>query len=199
MSRRQRIKKSRKVKTREDKRLDLQKQVQKEVNKVNSMLKSLERNVKSGTWSSRKLRNRLNSITLQAWSNNRVKLKSNMTVTQLKAVQKALQQFRTSKTSTYKGIKQVAQQTVKSLHQQFSIETDNLTLDDFENIYNLFGEDEFKDLTSKIPSSDIIVLLTDSKEYNYSDSQFINMLDSLIDVEDNNIRETALSLYNKLM
>ena len=75
---------------------------QKQVQKVNQRLKSLERKFEKGkgTWSVKLLRDKMDTEKIGAWKNNRLRVTKDMTRTQLIAVQKASSQFLKSKTKT---------------------------------------------------------------------------------------------------
>ena len=73
------------------------------VDKANRRLKGLRNAGYKGTYASKKLINRIDTKTLKAWDKKgRIKINKNLTNTQLKAVQKATDQFMKSKTSSIK-------------------------------------------------------------------------------------------------
>ena len=110
--RRQAIKK-RTIPTKEQQSIKLYNETLKQVRKTNARLDSLQRrNKKGGTWAIKKLRNRLDSDILKAWTKNgKIKIPKNITNTKLKQIQTATKQFLDSKTSTNKGIKSIREQT----------------------------------------------------------------------------------------
>lgn len=198
--------KKKKVLTKQEKQSkrqqDIYRQVQKDVQKVNQRLKSLSRHYKTGTWSTKNLVNRLDSRTIKAWNNEskRIKINENMSVTQLKAVQKAVQQFMVSKTSTRKGIKEISESTKESLLKTFDIEGSKITKEDVQDIYDVMGSNEFNDISAKVGSSELIALLMDTKDYQMSENSFISTLSSIIDFSnDIDLKEKASRLYNKFM
>lgn len=198
--------KKKKVLTKQEKQSkrqrDIYRQVQKDVQKVNQRLKSLSRHYKTGTWSTKNLVNRLDSRTIKAWNNEskRIKINENMSVTQLKAVQKAVQQFMVSKTSTRKGIKEISESTKESLLKTFDIEGSKITKEDVQDIYDVMGSNEFNDISAKVGSSELIAMLMDTKDYQMSENSFISTLSSIIDFSnDIDLKEKASRLYNKFM
>lgn len=198
--------KKKKVLTKQEKQSkrqqDIYRQVQKDVQKVNQRLKSLSRHYKTGTWSTKNLVNRLDSRTIKAWNNEskRIKINENMSVTQLKAVQKAVQQFMVSKTSTRKGIKEISELTKESLLKTFDIEGSEITKEDVQDIYDVMDSNEFNDISAKVGSSELIALLMDTKDYQMSENSFISTLSSIIDFSnDIDLKEKASRLYNKFM
>lgn len=198
--------KKKKVLTKQEKQSkrqqDIYRQVQKDVQKANQRLKSLSRHYKTGTWSTKNLVNRLDSRTIKAWNNEskRIKINENMSVTQLKAVQKAVQQFMVSKTSTRKGIKEISESTKESLLKTFDIEGSKITKEDVQDIYDVMGSNEFNDISAKVGSSELIAMLMDTKDYQMSENSFISTLSSIIDFSnDIDLKEKASRLYNKFM
>lgn len=195
-----RNKSSFKKKTRSENQAKLFKEIRKDVIRVNKRLTLLERKgYRSGTWSSKDLSTRLSTDILKAWKNRRVKISSSMNITQLKAVQRALDKFLRAKTSTAKGIRSVKDSTIESLEENFDMEDVELDRQDYEDIYSLFSSEEWKDLTQKMYSSDLIALMVDAREYNYSENEFLERLETLIELEDLDISNQAGRLYNKLM
>ena len=89
----------------------------KQIREVNSLLNSLERHHKTGTWATKKLINRLNNNVIDIWqdSKGRLKVPKKVSQTKLIAIRKALTQFMNSKTSTNKGIKSVKDKTIQSI------------------------------------------------------------------------------------
>ena len=159
---------------------DLYRQVQKQVRETNKRLEKLSRgydvnkavrnpktgrfervskevkrvSYDAGTWASKKLINRLEISTLDAWSKGRVKIRENMTITQLRAVQKATSQFMASKTSTLKGIQSVKESTKESLKATLSDEDlGDITDSEVETMYNMLSDNDFKFLSDKVGAS----------------------------------------------
>lgn len=204
---------------------DLYKQVQKQVRETNKRLEKLSkgydvnkavRNPKTGrfervskevkrvsydtgTWASKKLINRLETSTLDAWSNGRVKIRENMTITQLRAVQKATSQFMASKTSTLKGIQSVKESTKESLKATLSDEDlGEITDSEVETMYNMLSDNDFRFLSDKVGASTAWSLIEDAKENNDTEKGWINRLNRYaFEINDVDMRNKALAIYNK--
>lgn len=188
-----------KKRSKKDQKQVLYNEVRRQVNKANQRLNTLERRVKRGTWAAKKLKTKLDTRLLKAYSKSgRIKINPNMTTSQLIAIQKATRNFLNSETSTIAGIERVKEQTIYSLYQTFDIEKSDLTINDYANIYDLFGEKEFSDLSNYIKSSDIIVLITDCIDNKWDEDTFVKNLESLRQNPDVDIRSKAISLYNKI-
>ena len=178
---------------------NLEKQVLKDVAIANQKLKSLERKYKSGTWASRKLMNRLNKSTLNAWQVGRIKVRKGMTNTQLRAIQKATNQFLVSKTSTKKGIGEVKKSTLDSLKLTLT-KTQEMTDEEIETAYNMLGDNDFDyfNKADRIGASALWILIDDAIESNMSESSFVDTLSRYMDFSnDLDAKERASRLYQK--
>ena len=152
-----------------------------------------------GTWASKKLINRLETSTLDAWSGGKVKISKDMTITQLTALQKATSQFMASKTSTLKGIQSVKESTKASLKVTLSDEDlKEITEDEVETMYNMLSDTDFKFLYDKVGASTAWSLIEDAKENNDTDKGWINRLNRYaFEINDVDMKAKALAIYNK--
>ena len=175
------------------------KQTLKLVKQVNNRLSKLtQEGYTSGSWSSKKLKNRLSTSKIGAWHRGRVKINENMTETELKAVQKASQQFLASKTSTKKGIEKQIKNTKKSIITTLSDEDGNkVTDEDAEFYFDMLGESDFDFFADKIGASTLWALISDAIEQNDSVDSWIDRLERYITLNDEDIRNRAINLYNK--
>ena len=152
-----------------------------------------------GTWASKKLINRLETSTLDAWSGGKVKISKDMTITQLTALQKATSQFMASKTSTLKGIQSVKESTKASLKATLSDEDlKEITEDEVETMYNMLSDTDFKFLYDKVGASTAWSLIEDAKESNDTEKGWINRLNRYaFEINDVDMKAKALAIYNK--
>ncbi len=169
------------------------------VEQANRRLKGLNQAGYKGTWASKKLINRIDTKLLKAWSKQgKIKLSRTLTNTQLKAIQKATDQFLKSKTSTIKGIRETEESTIKSIQATLSDEKRGLvTKEDAEFYYDMFGNDDFNYFADKIGASTLWQLIDDAIENNDSEDDWINRLGRYITLNDLDVRERAIRLYNK--
>lgn len=169
------------------------------VEKANKRLKGLSNAGYKGTWSSKKLINRLDNKKLDAWDKRgKIKINKRMTNTQLKAVQKASDQFLKSKTSTLKGIRDVKSSTIKSLQATLSDEQrGKVTEEDAEFYYDMFGSDDFNYFADKIGASTLWTLIDESIEKLDSEESWLKKLSNYITLNDLDMRERAIRLYEK--
>ena len=174
---------------------------QKQVQKVNERLKSLERKFTKGkgTWSVKLLRDKMDTEKIGAWKNNRLQVTKDMTRTQLLSVQKASSQFLKSKTSTKKGVEEVREETKKSLYKTLKLQNDDLTMADIDDFYILLGDADARLFlkTDVMGASALEIAISDAISYNDSEEDFLNRLETFMDIADSELREKAKRLYKK--
>lgn len=181
-------------------RAKLMAETRKLVSDANRRLKGLNQAGYKGTWASKKLVERLDTKILNAWSKQgKIKVNKTLTNTQLKAIQKATQQFMSSQTSKVSGIKKVKESTLDSLRATLSkdIELDEM---DVETAYEMLSNKDFDYFNNadRVGASTMWALIEDAKEYNQSEDTFIsrllNMYDSSNDLD---AIERAKRLYDR--
>ena len=178
----------------------LERETQKLVSKANARLDSLQRRYKSGTWASKKLANRLSSNKMRMWTKKgKIKLSKNPTRSQLVAVNKAITQFLNSQTSTKKGISDVREKTIESLRGTLSTDVEEMSYDDAEKFYEMFGNNDFQTIADKIGSSALQACIEDAIENGDSESDFIKRLEWYggVGMNDLDMRDAANRLYEK--
>jgi hypothetical protein len=182
---------------------DLEKDTRKLVREVNARLNTLERKYKSGTWASKRLKTRLGTSKLRAWTKSgRVRLKSNLSKTQLTAINKALTNFLNSKTSTKRGIEDVKRKQIEKIKERLSLddeEAEEITDEDAEFFYDMFGDNDFDDLSEKIGASALQAAIEDAIEAEDSEDMFLQRLEWYggVEMQDLDLREKAIRVYNK--
>ena len=182
---------------------DLEKDTRKLVREVNARLNTLERRYKSGTWASKRLKTKLGTSKLRAWTKSgRVRLKTNLSKTQLTAINKALTNFLNSKTSTKRGIEDVKRKQIEKIKERLSLdeeEAEEITDEEAEFFYDMFGDDDFNDLSEKIGASALQAAIEDAIEANDSEDMFLQRLEWYggVEMQDLDLREKAIRVYNK--
>lgn len=167
--------------------------------RANQRIVRLEREFGKDTWATKKLRDRLATEPLQAWTKTgRVKVNKSMTITQMKATIKATQQFLNSKTSTKRGIKQVRKTTIKNIAKSLGTEEEDLSNDEAETLYNMLSDDYVSDILKYIPASDFWALIEDAKEQGDTQEDFISRISDYIDFgNDVDMRNKLIMIFEK--
>ena len=176
----------------------LERDTRKLVSKANARLDSLRRRYKSGTWASKKLANRLTSNKMNMWSKQgKIKLGKNPTKAQMIGLNKAINQFLQSQTSTKKGIQEVKRKQIESIRLRRSVEDEEFTEEDAKDFYDMFGDNDFAYFADKIGASKLQEIIYDDIRANDSEESFLDRLALYIELNDLDIREKAIRLYNK--
>ena len=174
---------------------------QKQVQKVNERLKSLEKRYSKGkgTWSVKLLQDRLDTDKYQAWKKGRISISKSMTQTQLLAINKASSQFLKRKTSTKKGVEEVREETKKSLFNTLKLQNDDLTMSDIDDFYSILGDSDAKPFlkTDVMGASALEVAIQDAISYNDDLTNFIERIETYMTIADNETREKVKRLYKK--
>lgn len=174
---------------------------QKQAQKVNERIKSLERRFAKGkgTWSIKLLKDKMDTDKIGAWKNNRLRVTKDMSRTQLIAVQKASTQFLKSKTSTKKGVEEVREETKKSLYKTLKLQDDELTMSDIDDFYTILGDEDAKPFlkTDVMGASALEIAISDAVSFNDSEQQFLERLETFMNIADVELREKAKRLYKK--
>lgn len=175
----------------------LEKETRKLVSKANARLDSLQRRYRTGTWASKKLANRLSSNKLNMWTKKgKIKTGKNLTKAQLIGLNKAINQFLNSQTSTKKGISTWKKNQVESIKLNRSDDPD-FTEEDAEDFFEMFGDNDFDFFASKIGASTLQEIIYDAMRENDSEDEFVARLSLYIEINDLDIREKAIRLYEK--
>lgn len=199
MKKRRRATKQRKRLTKEDLRQRKYKEVKKLSKKANQRLNSLERRVKSGTWASKKLKNRLSTKRLNSWNNiGRISIKKNLSITDLKMIEKAINQFFESATSTKRGIENAKDRVKESIKTTLNESGFDLSDEDAEVFYSMLEDDDFNYFADKVGASTMWAIMDDAIEYNESETKFINRIERyIVTVNDLDTLDKVKRMYSK--
>ena len=152
----------------------------------------------TGSWASKKLNDRISKFITKG----KINISGGIKTTDLKLVNKALKNFLGSKTSTISGILEVEKQTklnIANLVDDF--DSEELTNEEVNTLYDFFKDSDFQDVTQYIPPSDLYVLLVDAKQNGYSDTDFMDRIGMYIDKDslyaDSDMKDKLTRIYNK--
>lgn len=182
---------------------DLYKETVKLAGKVNARLNSLQRRHKTGTWASKRLLNKLSTSQLKSWSKSgRVKVGKNLSNTQLVAINKALNNFLKSKTSTKKGIEEVRRQQIEKIKERLQVDdetAEEMTDEEAEFFYDMFEDDDFSKLADLVGASALQAAIEDAIEADDDEDYFLKRLEWYggVEMQDLKLRAMAIRVYNK--
>ena len=176
--------------------------VNEQVRETNKRLRQLDKKGFYGSFSSRKLFDRLGGGKINALEkvNGKVvgvKVNKKMNVTELTAINKATKNFLRSETSTPYKIGKVVKNTKKAMLKTLKTKNDDLTMEDIEFYYSMLGDSDFDYFADKIGSSDLWAIIDDAVDRGDSEEQFIARLGRYISTNDADVKKKAINLFNK--
>ena len=188
--------------------------LKKDITKANQRIAKIENrygdNVGLGAWGVRGLYDALDNNVVNGINiSGRIKIDKNMTNTQLKAIQKATDNFLNNKTSTLKGINE----TKKAIRQGIKVslakpvkgkrKARTVSDSDAEKLYSFVEDKTLRSTTEKIGASTLWNFLIDAKEQKEKGDAF-GLKDFLEDVKnhsevipDKTMKEDLETIYNK--
>ena len=175
-----------------------QKQIRREVEDlakaVNERFADLRKRGYFNMYSSKQLIDKLSIEQLEQFltRTNNIRV-TGYNVDNLEILKRLLTNFLKSKSSTARGINKIR-------HEQ-KIEL-GLTLDidpeDSSRLLEIFEDENYTSIQNVVMPSDLWALITESKEYNYTDDKFIDLFEKNIStIPDDNFRKSLLNIYSK--
>lgn len=182
-----------------DEKQELYNRVRTLTRKANSRMNTLEKKFGHDTYAVKILKNKLSINKLDALTEaGRSTVRKNMSVTQMRGIEKAINNFLNSQTSTVKGIKDIRNRTIDTLRKTFARDDVELSVEEAEKIYGFFSDENIKDLTNIIPASQLQHFNTYATEKNLSERDYKKMLSDYIDFgNDENMKQTIKYIYDK--
>lgn len=152
--------------------------LKKKVLRANKAIERIEKKYGEDSWGVNRLYNKLDNETFKGITKSgRIRLNKNMSDVQLKAIEKATNNFlENKKTSTLKGIKGVIKEVKSSLKGTLGSEDRPITNAEINKLYDLVDDKDKRVTTEQIGASTIWTTLTEAKEkYEAGDSNFENI------------------------
>lgn len=175
----------------------LERETKKAVAKVNERIKSIRRKYKTGkyTWSITKIQNMLPKF----YKNNRIIIPKKPKEIELLNILKESRNFLESKASTKKGIEEIKQRAKTTLKETLSDIDVNITKQDIDDYYSMFEDNDFTNFIKEtgLTASEVWAIMDDAIRSGDSENNFINRLSTFINIQDEDIRNRAIRLYNK--
>ena len=181
------------------KRKKLETKVKAQIKETNKRLRALDKKGFYNSFSSKKLFERLggkyDALDRVNGKVTGVRIRKNMNMTDLTAVQKATKQFLKSATSTPFKTKAVIRRTKESMYKTLKTKDNKLTREDIETYYEMLGNNDFDYFNEKIGASSMWALIDESIENEDNQRQFLNRINSLISLNDEDIKKKAINLF----
>lgn len=175
----------------------LERETKKTVAKVNERIKSIRRKYKTGkyTWSITNIKNMLPKF----FRKNKVIIPQKPKEIELLNILKESKKFLESKASTKKGIEEIKQRAKTTLKETLSDIDVNITDQDVDDYYSMFEDNDFNNFIKEtgLTASEVWAIMDDAVRSGDTEKDFINRLNTFINIQDEDIRKRAIRLYNK--
>lgn len=175
----------------------LERETKKTVAKVNERIKSIRKKYKTGkyTWSITNIKNMLPKF----YKDNRVIIPKKAKEIELLNILKESKKFLESKAGTKKGIEEIKQRAKTTLKETLSDIDVNITNQDIDDYYSMFEDNDFNNFIKEtgLTASEVWAIMDDAIRNGDSENNFINRLNTFINIQDEDIRNRAIRLYNK--
>ena len=175
----------------------LERETKKTVAKVNERIKSIRKKYKTGkyTWSITNIKNMLPKF----YKDNRIIIPKKPKEIELLNILKESRKFLESKASTKKGIEEIKQRAKTTLKETLSDIDVNITNQDIDDYYSMFEDNDFNNFIKEtgLTASEVWAIMDDATRSGDTEKGFINRLNTFINIQDEDIRNRAIRLYNK--
>lgn len=176
---------------------------QKEINlikKTNQRIKAIESTFNGESWATKKLKSRLQNQG-NILKSGLISTRKNVSEIEKKATLKAINQFLASETSSLRGISKV-EKRIKSNIADYTSDY-NLSKKEIDDLYELYEDKDFNDLSKYIPPSDLHILIVETQKRGGTNKDkkefFINQIKTYADFgNDMDIMKTINRVYNKI-
>ena len=113
-------------------------------------------------------------------------------------IEKAINQFLASATSTKKGIEDARERVKESIKTTLNEEGFDLSDEEADTFYSMLEDDDFNYFADKVGASTMWAVMDDAIEYNESASKFTNRIERYVaTVNDLDTLDKVQNLYNK--
>ncbi len=171
------------------------------IKEVNRRLNEIDKKYNLNRWSSNNLLSTLGITKLDIVQNNRLThVSKRFDNIALHAINKSLDKFLRSMTSTLKGVKQAISNMKKGIKTLLSDEDmEELDDEDIEDYFYIVSDPDFQTLKDYAGGSELIQLAYSTKVYDLSEEDFIDHLSGLFTIEnDLDMLDCAKRLYDKI-
>ena len=183
-----------------DKSKDFEK-LKKDVVKANKRIRNIESQYGEDSWAISQLYNKIKDTSLVNGINKSglIRINKNMSNVQLRAIEKATNEFLESKTSKLGGIKSTIKDVKSSLKATYGDLGNKLSNKEVNMLYDLVEDKNKRVLTEQIGASEVWASLIQAKEQGLSKNDFVDLIDrrSSVDLNDLDARNFLKDIYNR--
>lgn len=154
-------------------------------------------------YSIKKLRERLSTVKDKPYTiKGNISVRKDMSLSDLKKINKAVELYFKSKTSTLTGIKDAESNMIKGIQRITSTtidgKTQEISKEDARALYDMFQDKRnFVPWSRKLGASDMWIAMQNAVDFKMNKDEFVELLESMTGGIDENYRKKAVAIYNK--
>lgn len=177
--------------------------LKRKVSRANKAIARIEKQYGESSWGVNRLYSKIdNDLVKGVTKTGKIRLNKNMSDIQLRAIEKATENFLTNKkTSTLTGIKSTIKEVKSSLKATYGDMGNKLTNKEVNKLYDLVEDKDKRIITEQIGASSTWATLVEAKERGLSENEFIELIDKRTDadIKDLDTLEFLNDIYNSYM
>lgn len=177
--------------------------LKKNVIKANKAIARIEKQYGESSWGVNRLYSKIdNDLVKGVTKTGKIRLNKNMSDIQLRAIEKATENFLTNKkTSTLTGIKSTIKEVKSSLKATYGDMGNKLTNKEVNKLYDLVEDKDKRIITEQLGASEVWATMIETKERGLSENEFIELIDKRTDadIKDLDTLEFLNDIYNSYM
>ena len=174
--------------------------LKKNVANANKRIRNIESRYGEDSWAINQLYTKLKDNQLVNGINKQGLIRVNKTMSniQLKAIEKATNEFLSSKTSKLTGIKSTIKDVKNSLRATYGDMGNRLSNKEINTLYDLVEDKNKRVMTEQIGASEVWATLVQAKEQGLSQNQFEDLINrrSNVDLNDLDAKKFLEDIYN---
>ena len=177
------------------------KQLKRDIKVANQRIQKIQSRYGEGSWAVNRLYSKIDNNLVNGVSplTGNIRLRSDMTEIQLKAIQKATTSFLESQTSTLRGVKKAVKNMKDSIKAQYSDMGRDLTDEEAQKLYSFLENKDTRNLVEQIGASETWARTIQAKEQNLNINEFVKLFENRININDLDVRSDLETLYMKYM
>ena len=173
------------------------------VSRANKAIARIEKQYGESSWGVNRLYSKIdNDLVKGITKTGKIRLNKNMSDIQLRAIEKATENFLTNKkTSTLTGIKSTIKEVKSSLKATYGDMGNKLTNKEVNKLYDLVADKDKRIITDQLGASGVWATMIEAKERGFSENEFIELIDKRTDadIKDLDTLEFLNDIYNSYM
>ena len=177
------------------------KELNKKVRVANQRIQKLQSRYGEGSWALSDLYRKIDDNIVNGISilTGNIRIDKGMSDIQLKSIEKATNDFLSSKTSTLRGAKQVIRKTKDKIRQNYGRKGEELSDEEVGRLYNLVEDKTFRSFVEEMDPSKVWARLIQAKRQGLGKDEFATLFENIANIKDETVRDYLYDIYDRFM